>query len=108
MNGKNWGLGGGISLAIALTLAGCGPTRSEEAARNASASGAGEPAGNLITAPNMVETSSPEIANTAADSAREARAGAMGTPEERAKGSVMGPGAPDTSGRAHQERPKER
>ncbi len=98
----------GMTAIFAAILAACSPSPSEQAARNASASGAGEPAGNLVTPPNIVETSRPETANTAEASALETRARSMATPQERAPGSVGGPGAPDTSGRAHQERPKER
>jgi hypothetical protein len=96
------------SLFILAAVTACGPTETERAARNASAGGAGEPAGNLITPPDLIETSSPEIANTAEASALESRARGMATPRERAEGSVGGPGAPDTSGRAHQERVKDR
>lgn len=107
-NGWTTKISAGTAALLATMLVACDTPPSVEAARNESRTDASEPPGNLVTAPNMIETSNPEIANTAAQSAIESRAGAMATPQERAPGSVGGPGAPDTSGRAHQERPKER
>lgn len=97
-----------IAAVAALVLAACGPTASEEAARNESLDAAGTPPDNSFTSGNLIQTNDPDIANTAEASRLESRADASATPRERAKGDVMGEGAPDTSGRAHQERPRDR
>ena len=107
-NGWTTKISAGTAALLATMLVACDTPPSVEAARNESRTDASEPPGNLVTAPNMIETSNPEIANTPAQSGIESRAGAMATPQERAPGSVGGAGAPDTSGRAHHERPKER
>lgn len=97
-----------IALALtAIVMVACSPTASEQAARNESPQAVGVPPDNGLTQGNMVETSSPEIANTAEASRLQTRADAAGTPQARAKGDVMGEGAPDTSGRADQEQPKD-
>lgn len=90
-----------------LALAACGPTASEEAARNDSPRAVGTPPDNSFTSGNLIETNDPDIANTAEASRLETRADASATPQARVKGDVMGEGAPDTSGRAHQERKPE-
>lgn len=94
--------------AAGLGLSACDPTPAEEAARDNAPRAAGTPPGNLQVPVTPIETSSPEIANTAEASRIETKADAAGTPQSRAPGSVQGEGAPDTSGRAHQERPSER
>lgn len=85
----------------AVALGACQPTSSDDAGRNES------PPPNSLAPGAPIETSDPDIANTAEASRLESRAGANATPQERVKGDVMGEGAPDTSGRAHQEREKE-
>lgn len=80
--------------AAALILAGCGSGT------------AGQP--DALSSANNAQVSDPYIANSAAASHRAARASAAAQPQKRTKGSVMGPGAPDTNGRADQERTPQR
>ena len=89
----------------ALAGAACSPTPSEEAARNEVRDISGYPAGNTFPPTNVIETSSPEIANTAEASMLRSKAGAAGTQQECNAGFVKGEAATDTSGRASQERP---
>lgn len=100
---------GTLSGAMAASLlAACSPSESDQAVRNEGPTAAGEPAGNLLTQPNMVETSSPEIANSAEASLREARRTGAGAPQSRTPGRTGGEAATDVAGRAHQERDDDR
>ena len=94
-------------LVLLGALAGCQPTAEEKAARNDARTDAGTPPGNST---KMTHSSSndPTIANTAEASALKSRASAAATPGQRSESRTKGPGAPDTSGRSHQERPRNR
>ena len=94
-------------LGLVTALAACQPSASENAAIEQSKPGVGPAPDNVFTQGNVGEASDPAIANTAAESHRRSRAAADATQQERTPGHTKGPGAPDTSGRASQERPTE-
>jgi hypothetical protein len=100
--------GRALVLGTAAAIAGCGPNASDQAARDASPEAVGTSPSNADLPTTPIETSSPEIANTAQESAPRTKVGASATPRARTSASVGGEGAPDVSVTAHQERPKTR
>lgn len=91
-----------VGLTFTLVVA-CGPTDAEQAVRNEGPTAAGTPTDNIFSPANVTQSSSPELANTAEASAREARRTASAAPQGRSEGSVGGPAATDVTGRSDQE-----